>query len=141
MTKEKLKEKEDKMKNTIILIFTLLFIGCEDLHELIGSPDVVEINNVNFNVNLYKIGPNYLRVSGEITNMGDTVITPPWYVEGMFYTDSTFTTTLGGDRERINYALHPGVSTTWNLYLCAHGVVYSDYPDFAINNLRAYKEQ
>ena len=129
------------MKNTIILIFTLLFIGCEDFHELIGPSDVVEINHVNFNVNSYKVGPGYWRVSGEITNMGDTVITPPWYVEGMFYTDSTFTTTLGGDRNRINYALHPGTSTYWSIWLCVGGAIYEDYPDFAVNNLRAYKEQ
>ena len=126
------------MKNTIILIFTLLFIGCDEYNKLIGPADVVEINHVNIDVNLYEIGSNYWRVSGEITNLGDTVITPLWYIEGIFYTDSTFTTTLGGDRVRINYALHPGVSTTWNLYLVLGGITHEDYPNFAVKDLRAY---
>mgnify|MGYP001468463522 CR=1 FL=1 len=66
----------------------------------------------------------------------DTIYAP-WYVEGMFYADSSLETVLGGDSRVFNYALEPGISTLWHLTYSS-SINELDYPNFAISNLRAY---
>ena len=56
----------------------------------------------------------------------------------MFYSDSTYTTTFGGDSDRMNFNLEPGVTSYWFLTHRSEAVVEADYPNFAIKDLRTY---
>ena len=78
------------------------------------------------------------KVSGTVVNTGDSTILAPWYIEAMFYSDSTFTTTFGGDNDRINFNLESGVTSYWSLTHSSDAVVEADYPNFTIKDLRAY---
>ena len=73
-----------------------------------------------------------------ITNTGDTTILALWWVEAEFYSDSTFTLILGGDQQSFNVNLQTGVSTQWTLNYSSQDKVESAYPNFAINNFRAF---
>ena len=56
----------------------------------------------------------------------------------MFYADSTFLTTFGGDNERMNFPLEPEVTFYWTLDHRSESVIEADYPDFKIKDLRAF---
>ena len=75
--------------NKIVLILPLLFsLGCFDI---IGSTDVFELNNVTLTVTEMETTNYHWKVSGTVVNNGDSTISAPWYIEAMFYSDSTFT--------------------------------------------------
>ena len=78
------------------------------------------------------------KVSGTVVNTGDSTILAPWYIEAMFYSDSTFTTTFGGDNDRMNFPLESGVTSYWSLTHSSGNVIEADYPNFTIKDLRAY---
>ena len=71
-------------------------------------------------------------------NIGDTTVLAPWYIEAMFYSDSTFTTTFGGNSRRMNFSLEPDVTAYWYLIHRSEAVIESDYPNFKIKDLRTY---
>jgi hypothetical protein len=73
-----------------------------------------------------------------ITNTGDNTILAPWSVEAEFYSDSTFTLILGGDQESFNVNLQSGVSRYWTLTYSPEEVTAPNYPNFAIDNFRAF---
>ena len=73
-----------------------------------------------------------------ITNIGDTTIIAPWSVEAEFYSDSTFTLILGGDQQSFNVNLKKGVSILWTLSYSSNDIVESNYPNFAVDNFRAF---
>ena len=81
---------------------------------------------------------SHWKVSGMVLNTSDSTILGPWYIEAMFYSDSTFTETFGGDNDRMNFPLEPGVTSYWTLTHSSEVVVEADYPNFAIKDLRAY---
>ena len=124
------------MKKLILLTLLLLVAtGCKGI---IGSNNVFELNNVNLTVTEMEATNNRWKVSGTVVNTGDTTILAPWYIEAMFYSDSTFTTTFGGDNDRMNFNLEAGVTSYWNLTHSSEAVVEADYLNFAIKDLRAY---
>ena len=87
----------------IVLILPLLFsLGCFDI---IGSNDFFELNKVILTVTEMEAQNSHWKVSGTILNTGDSTILAPWYIEAMFYSDSTFTETFGGDNDRMNFSL------------------------------------
>jgi len=110
----------------------LLLNGCE----VTGSEDVNEIDYAAFSEIEYSTTTNSFRVNGMVTNGGNANIHAPWYIEGQFYADSTFALKLGGDVLRMNDSLEPDVSMLWTLVL-EHSNP-TNYPNFAIKNLRAY---
>ncbi|RKY90360.1 MAG: hypothetical protein DRQ01_09300, partial [Ignavibacteriae bacterium] len=75
---------------------------------------------------------------GTVKNTGSADITPPWYIEGQFYADSTLTLKLGGDNTRITVPLEPGVQTLWSLTFSDPNIAEGDYPNFRVSNMRAY---
>ena len=85
-----------------------------------------------------KVTNTRFKVYGTIVNTSDTTILAPWYIEAMFYADSTFSTTFGGDNERMNFPLEPGVTFYWTLDHRSESVIEADYPDFKIKDLRAF---
>ena len=123
------------MRTILTALTLLLTVGCFDI---IGSNNVFELDNVNLTVTEMEVQNYRWKVSGTVVNTGDSTILAPWYIEAMFYSDSTFTTTFGGDNDRMNFNLEAGVTSYWHLTHSSEAVVEADYPNFAINDLRAY---
>ena len=123
------------MKKILIILSILLTVSCYDI---IGSNNVFELDNINLTVTEMEADNYRWKVSGTVVNMGDSTILAPWYIEAMFYSDSTFTTTFGGDTDRMNFNLEPGVTSYWFLTHSSEAVVEANYPNFAIKDLRAY---
>ena len=123
------------MKKIVSMLLLLLSTGCFDI---IGSNDVFELNSVNLIVTETEASNSQWKVYGTVVNTGDTIILAPWYIEAMFYADSTFSTTFGGDNERMNFPLEPGVTSYWTLDHRSESVIEADYPDFKIKDLRAF---
>ena len=123
------------MRTILTTLTLLLTVGCFDI---IGSNNVFELDNVNLTVTEMEAQNYRWKVSGTVVNTGDSTILAPWYIEAMFYSDSTFTTTFGGDNDRINFNLEAGVTSYWHLTHSSEAVVEADYPNFAIKDLRAY---
>ena len=123
------------MRTILTSLTLLLTVGCFDI---IGSNNVFELDNVNLTVTEMEVQNYRWKVSGTIVNTGDSTILAPWYIEAMFYSDSTFTTTFGGDNDRMNFNLESGVTSYWFLTHSSDAVVEADYPNFTIKDLRAY---
>ena len=123
------------MKKILTILTLLLTVGCFDI---IGSNNVFELDNVNLTVTEMEAQNSRWKVSGTIVNNGDSIIEAPWYIEAMFYSDSTFTTTFGGDNDRMNFNLEPGVTSYWSLTHSSEAVIEADYPNFKIKDLRAF---
>ena len=123
------------MKKIVSMLLLLLSTGCFDI---IGSNNVFELNSVSLTVIEMEATNTRWKVSGTVVNTGDTTILAPWYIEAMFYSDSTFTTTFGGDNDRMNFNLESGVTSYWSLTHSSDAVVEAAYPNFTIKDLRAY---
>tara|TARA_Y100000034_G_C6780419_1_gene348787 strand:+ start:508 stop:888 length:381 start_codon:yes stop_codon:yes gene_type:complete len=123
------------MKKILTILSILLTTGCYDI---IGSNNVFELDNLNLTVTEMEADNYRWKVAGTAINTGDTTILAPWYIEAMFYSDSTFTTTFGGDNKRMNFSLEPGITAYWYLIHRSEAVIESNYPDFTIKDLRAY---
>ena len=96
------------------------------------------LNDVEWTLDEYTFSTTALIATGIITNTSDTTILAPWSVEAEFYSDSTFTLILGGDQQSFNVNLQSGVSTYWTLSYSSADIVESNYPNFAIKNIRAF---
>ena len=129
------------MKTVLLIASIILFTGCQGV---IGSKNNETIDHVDWSIGTpenpdgYSYTNQSLQVTGMITNTGDTTILAPWSVEAEFYSDSTFTLILGGDQQSFNVNLQTGVSTQWTLNYSSADKVESNYPNFAINNFRAF---
>ena len=129
------------MKTVLLIASIILFTGCQGV---IGSKNNETIDHVEWvlgtdaNPAGYSYKNGTLQVTGMITNTGDTTILALWWVEAEFYSDSTFTLILGGDQQSFNVNLQTGVATQWTLNYSSQDKVESDYPNFAINNFRAF---
>ena len=120
----------------LFIILTLLFhLSCFDI---IGSNNVFELNNLTLTLTDTESTNYHWKVNGTVVNTGDTTVLAPWYIEAMFYSDSTFIETFGGDSERMNFPLEPGVTSYWSLHHHSDAVLESDYPNFVIKDLRAF---
>ena len=125
------------MKKILTILSILLTVGCHE-YNILGSNNVFELNNVNFTVTTMEATSARWKVGGTVVNTGDSTISAPWYIEAMFYSDSTFTTTFGGSTERMNFPLESGVTAYWNLNHRSEAVLEADYPNFTIKDLRTY---
>ena len=74
------------MKKILIILSILLTVSCYDI---IGSNNVFELDNINLTVTEMEADNYRWKVSGTVVNMGDSTILAPWYIEAMFYSDST----------------------------------------------------
>ena len=129
------------MKTVLLIASIILFTGCQGV---IGSKNNETIDHVEWvlgtdaNPAGYSYKNGTLQVTGMITNTGDNTILALWSVEAEFYSDSTFTLILGGDQQSFNVNLQTGVSTQWTLNYSSDDKVESNYPNFAIDNFRAF---
>ena len=101
--------------------------------------NLTTINDVEWTLDEYTFSNTSLTATGIITNVGDTTILAPWFVEANYYSDSTFVTILGGNQQSFNVNLQSGVSTYWTLNYSSSDIVESNYPNFAIKDFRAFK--
>ena len=122
------------MKNILLLSTVLFLIGCQN----IGSENVLVLENMEVSIDTLYTSSTRFYVEGMIKNNDSTKVYAPWYIEAMFYSDSTFTTTFGGSSERMNFPLESGVTAYWNLNHRSEAVLVADYPNFTIKDLRTY---
>ena len=127
------------MKKALVILSILLLISCNNT---IGSDDVNELTNLEFTIDDEKeVTTTALIVKGSVINTGTTKVSSPWYIEGMFYSDTNFTTILGGANQTINVPLESGVSYNWTLSFSSSNILESEYPNFGFRNLRGYINQ
>ena len=127
------------MKKILTITSILLLIGCNNT---IGSDDVNELTNLEFTIdNEKEVTSTALIVKGSVINTGTTKVSSPWHIEGMFYSDTNFTTILGGANQTINVPLESGVNYNWTLSFSSSDIVESGYPAFGFRNLRGYINQ
>ena len=122
-------------------------MGCEvndkdGNRDIVGSDEVYEISDLFFTIGNKVVTNTQMTVEGIVTNIGTTIISPQWYIEGMFYSDTNFTTILGGATTNvINIPLEPDVSYNWELSFESYNIDESTFPYFGIKNLRGYHEE
>lgn len=121
-----------------ITVCFIMLISCGD--GVIGSKSNSTINHIEWSLdsNGYVVTNSGLKATGIITNIGDTTILAPWYVEAEFYKDSTFSFILGGDQQYHDVNLYVNVGRPWTLEFSSSDIVESNYTDFAIKNFRAF---
>ncbi len=115
---------------------TILFMGCEPVDSPLGYGRRIDIPDVIFTIDTYESTDTKLIVNGTITNTGVDTIHAVWYIEALFYTDSTYQYVLGPDNTTKYYPLLPNTTTSWELGVFDNDGV--DYPNFRINGLRAH---
>lgn len=122
----------------VLMTFALVSCDADPGSNIVGSGNDTPINGVTFTVDT-----TYLDASGsgQLVARGlvkTTVsIVAPWYVEGQFYSDTTWSTKLGGNNTRIDVPLSPGQSTFWTIYFYTSAVDVRQFPNFGIHDLRA----
>ena len=85
-------------------------------------------------------GGTQMVARGTVKNAGKNTWSPTWVVEGEFYTDSTFTFKLGGMTKSYTYSLAKNESTGWELKFTSSQYTLSNYPHFAVKNLRVTQQ-
>lgn len=125
-----------------LILGSFLFIGgsCNPTG-IIGAEDVTEYDGAKFVVTSKSAYSSYFRVQGTVENIGSNPFIPYWYIEGEFFADSTFKLKFGGDYTQMNYRLEPGEQTIWSIKYSHDDISESDYPNFGIKNLRAYRKE
>ena len=129
------------MKKLILIVSIFILVGCSDRDRtpsVLGSDDHVELTDLEFTIGDKEVTSTKLIVHGSVKNAGTIKVSSPWYIEGMFYSDSNYTTIFGGKNTLINFPLESGVSYNWTLYYSSSKIVESDYPYFGFRNVRAY---
>ena len=127
------------MNKILVIISILLLISCNNT---IGSDDVNELTNLEFTIDDEKeVTSTALIVKGSVINTGTIKVSSPWHIEGMFYSDTNFTTILGGASQTINVPLESGVIYNWTLSFSSSDILESEYPNFGFKNLRGYINQ
>ncbi len=126
----------------LILLAIMTFTFCDsDSDSIVGSVEDIEINNVSFIVDSTYEESSVLYATGRATNLGTKNIMSPWYVEAQFYTNSTYSTKLGGNSKEIKVPLEPYQSTFWTITFSSSTIDVNLYPNFRVSDLRAiYKE-
>tara|TARA_B100000131_G_C18083493_1_gene599148 strand:+ start:1006 stop:1389 length:384 start_codon:yes stop_codon:yes gene_type:complete len=127
------------MNKILVMLLFFLLISCDNT---IGSDDVNELTNLEFSIDDEReVTSTALIVKGSVINTGTIKVSSPWYIEGMFYSDTNFTTILGGANQRINIPLEPGVNYNWVLTFSSNDIIEASYPNFGFRNLRGYINQ
>lgn len=127
----------------ISVLFFLLVTGSSCDEE--GGSTVVgntqgntNINHVSFTVTELEVTSSSLTAKGTVKNTGSKTITSPWYIEAQFYTDSTYSIKLGGNRTQIGVPLESGLQTIWTITFSDPDIAEGDYPNFRVSSFRAY---
>ena len=127
------------MNKILVILSIFLLISCNNT---IGSDDVNELTNLEFTIDDEKeVTTTALIVKGSVINTGTIKVSSPWHIEGMFYSDTNFTTILGGASQTINVPLESGVNYNWTLSFSSSDFIEDEYQTFGFRNLRGYINQ
>jgi hypothetical protein len=121
----------------ILASMSFLAFICEPIKQnpIVGSTKDIEISGLVFIVDRTYVSGVTMYVNGTVRNNAPGRITAPWYVEGQFYSDSTYSLKLGGANVQINVPIDQGQSTLWNLsFTPSQSAQY--YPKFKVGDLR-----
>ncbi len=127
----------------VLPLLAFLSIQCQPVTSTeVGSPSDTQIPSMLISVDTTYISySGTLVATGTVSNKGTSTITPPWYVECQFYTDSTFSLKMGGNNTQITLPLSSGQGTFWTISFSSSNVTVQNYPHFKVSNLRAvYKK-
>jgi hypothetical protein len=128
------------MKQVWIFILSsilLLVSSCQKTpNSVVGSDTDIEIIGLTFTVTRTYINYSTMYAEGIARYSGSTKISSPWFIEGQFYTDSTYTIKLGGSNEQISVPLEPNQGTLWKLSFYPSQGTAQSYPDFRVGDLR-----
>ncbi|MDD5764995.1 MAG: hypothetical protein PHW79_01905 [Candidatus Marinimicrobia bacterium] len=125
-------------KVTCLCLFLMVFLLSCESPVVTGEKDVEVISHMTFAITSRSYTSEKLTIIGTVKNEGSQIAYPIWYVEGDFYADDTYQFKFGGDNCKMNYQLAPGETTSWKLEFSSDMYIESDYPNFAVKNLRAF---
>ncbi len=131
----------NRILSVMLVLLGIVYFSCKDTSYVVGSENVDEIEDVIFTITSYTVYSTKLEGKGTVKNTGSSTIYPSWYIEGHFYSDSTLSFKLGGDRQVKTVSLEPGTTMSWTLEFSSNDIDESLYPNFKIAQLRAYKEK
>ncbi len=120
------------------ILVALVVLSCES-SPVTGSEDVFVIQNVVISVDSTYVFGNEFRATGTITNTGNSSISPIWYIDGSFFRDASSSFKMGGDNTSFTFSLGPDQTTGWQLRFNDSQYPASNYPDFSVGELRAYR--
>lgn len=126
-----------------LLLITSFFISCESPgDDTVGSTKDTPINGLSFTIDtVYLENTPKLVAKGRVKNLSTTKVLVPWYVEGQFYSDSTYTLKLGGSYSQIGVPLETGQETLWTINFASNNVDVRSYPKAKIADIRGiYKK-
>ncbi|MCX8106225.1 MAG: hypothetical protein N3D80_10195 [Ignavibacterium album] len=122
------------------LVIVILLFACNSTSDpvVVDDPQDTLIQNLIFFVDTTYLDSNAKKLvsSGRVKNGGNSKVTSPWYVEGVFYTTKTSNVKLGGANTRIGVSLNSNQETIWTLYFTSSNVDVRNYPDFGIKDFR-----
>jgi hypothetical protein len=122
----------------VLILSSLSFFAfvCEKSNPVVGSNKDVEISGLVFTIDRSYVSGTTMYANGTVRNDGSGKVTSPWFVEGQFYTDSTYTMKLGGSNIQITVPLNQGQGTVWNLSFTPSQISAQYYPRFKVSDLR-----
>ncbi|MEQ9310310.1 MAG: hypothetical protein RLN90_12720 [Balneolaceae bacterium] len=104
-----------------------------------GSEEVLEIESVQFVVDTTYVFGNDYRASGTVSNIGNSTITPVWYMEASFFRDQNQTFKMGGDNTSFSFSLASGQTTGWQITFRNSQYPASENLNFSVGEFRVYK--
>ena len=125
---------------TLLTILLSVLISCTESDPVVGSNENTTIPNLSFIVDTTYVDSQNSRLvsKGTVKNNGNSQINSPWYVECQFYTNSSKTVKLGGNYSQISVPLSKNQSTFWTINYSSSNVDVTNYPNFAVGDLREY---
>ena len=103
-----------------------------------GGYSATKLFNLDFAIIERRVTNSALIVQGNVKYLGSSMVGYPWYIEGDFYSDNSYTIIIGSDSELIEGLLASGVTSNWTLTFSSNDVIESEYPDFGFKNLAGY---
>ena len=130
------------MKTFVGFFVCFWFVGCtvnNTGEDTTGSNRDTQINNLQITVDSQYVqgSPIALVAQGKVKNLGTSGISTPWYIEGVFFSDSSNDAIkLGGNNVQILVSLNPNQTTVWKIQFSSANVDVRLYPNFKVAELR-----
>lgn len=133
-----------KLFYVMTLGLSLLFLGAEDgcsEQPVVGSDDVFVLDKAKITVTEKNLSGTTMVAKGEVENTGTSKISPTWWVEGQFYSDTTYKLKLGGANTAFTFSLEPGEKARFELRFSSRNEDLTEYPNFGVKGLRAIRNK
>ena len=103
-----------------------------------GGYTADKLFNLEFAIIEREVTNSALIIQGNVKYLGTSMVGSPWYIEGDFYSDNSYTNIIGSDSELIEILLASGITSNWTLSFSSNDIIESEYPDFGFKNLAGY---